>query len=150
MNNWTGILALGCVFTSAYGWIGQWLYTETEFLLSDGQPLIDPIVKNALVRQFKAGRGGLWWQPFICYLCLKLTIKIPEQCHWRQFGAFANFEQISHIILAFSLLALNFTPCCSVSIPKHLFFNFLLFLLWMFVCLLLLLLLLLFFFLGGG
>ena len=38
----------------------------------------------------------------------KLTIKTPERGQWRRSGIFiANFEQFSHIVLVFSLLALN-------------------------------------------
>ena len=38
----------------------------------------------------------------------KLTIKTPEQVHWRRSGVFiVNFEQISHIVLVSRLLTLN-------------------------------------------
>ena len=40
-----------------------------------------------------------------CEICSKLTIKIPERCHWRRSGILiVNFEQIS--------------PCSSVSLVK--------------------------------
>ena len=35
----------------------------------------------------------------------KLTIKLPEWCHWGDF--IVNFEHISHLILLFLLLTLN-------------------------------------------
>ena len=41
-------------------------------------------------------------------ICSKLTIKTPEQRHWRHFGIFiVNFEDISHLVLVFLLLTLN-------------------------------------------
>ena len=40
-----------------------------------------------------------------CEICPKLTIKIPEQRHWRVFTV--NFENISHLILVYLLLNLN-------------------------------------------
>ena len=40
-----------------------------------------------------------------CEICLKLTIKIPEQRQWRRSGVFIfNFEYISHHVLVFLLL----------------------------------------------
>ena len=43
-----------------------------------------------------------------CEICSKLTIKAPEQRHWRHFGVFTvNFEYISHLILVLSLLTLS-------------------------------------------
>ena len=43
-----------------------------------------------------------------CEICSKLTIKAPEQCHWRCSGAFiVNFEHISYLVLVFLLLILN-------------------------------------------
>ena len=43
-----------------------------------------------------------------CGICLKLTIKTPEQCHWRRSGVFiVNFKHISHFFLVFLLLTLN-------------------------------------------
>ena len=37
--------------------------------------------------------------------CSKLTIKTPEQRHWRRSGAFiVNFEHISHFVLVFLLI----------------------------------------------
>ena len=35
----------------------------------------------------------------LCGICSKLTIKTPEQCHWRSSVLIVNFEQISHIVL---------------------------------------------------
>ena len=44
----------------------------------------------------------------MCEICWKLTIKTPERRHWRRSGVFfANFEQISHIVLVFPWLTLN-------------------------------------------
>ena len=43
-----------------------------------------------------------------CEICSKLTIKTPEQRHWRRSGVFiVNFEHISHLALVFLLLTLN-------------------------------------------
>ena len=43
-----------------------------------------------------------------CEICLKLTIKAPEQRHWCRFGVFiVNFEHISHLVLVFLILTLN-------------------------------------------
>ena len=41
-------------------------------------------------------------------ICSKLTIKTPEQRHWRRYGVFiVNFEHISHFFLVLLLLTLN-------------------------------------------
>ena len=46
--------------------------------------------------------------PVKCEICLKLTIKTPEQRHWHRSDVFiVNFEQISDVVLVFPLLALN-------------------------------------------
>ena len=43
-----------------------------------------------------------------CEICSKLTLKTPEQLHWRRSGVLiANNEHISHLFLAFLLLNLN-------------------------------------------
>ena len=43
-----------------------------------------------------------------CKICSKLTIKTPEQRHWRRSGDFVvNFEHISHLVLVFLLLTFN-------------------------------------------
>ena len=43
-----------------------------------------------------------------CELCSKITIKTPEQLHWRRSGVFiVNFEHISHLVLVFLLLTLT-------------------------------------------
>ena len=43
-----------------------------------------------------------------CEICSKLTIKIPEQCHWRRSGIFiVNFEHISHLVLVFLSLTIS-------------------------------------------
>ena len=43
-----------------------------------------------------------------CEICSKLTIKIPERCHWRRSGILiANFGHILHLVLVFLLLTLN-------------------------------------------
>ena len=43
-----------------------------------------------------------------CEICSKLTVKTPERRHWRHSGVFVvNFEQISHPVLVFLLLALK-------------------------------------------
>ena len=44
----------------------------------------------------------------MCEICSKLTIKTPELCQQRCFGAFIfNFEHIFHLPLVFPLLTLN-------------------------------------------
>ena len=47
----------------------------------------------------------------ISKICSKLTIKTPERYHWCRAGVFnvitVNFEQISHIVLVFTLLNLK-------------------------------------------
>ena len=40
-------------------------------------------------------------------ICSKSTIKTPEQIYWRRSGVFTNSEQISHMVLVFTLLTLN-------------------------------------------
>ena len=41
-------------------------------------------------------------------ICLKLTIKTPEQRHWRGSGVFiVSFDHISHLVLVFLLLTLS-------------------------------------------
>ena len=43
-----------------------------------------------------------------CKTCSKLTIKTPEQRHWRRSGVFIeNFEHISYLAVVFLLLTLN-------------------------------------------
>ena len=43
-----------------------------------------------------------------CEICLRLTIKTPEQYHWRRSGiVIVNFENISHLALVFLFLTLN-------------------------------------------
>ena len=43
-----------------------------------------------------------------CEICSKLTIKIPEQRHWRRSGILiVNFEYTSHPVLVFLLLTLS-------------------------------------------
>ena len=44
----------------------------------------------------------------MCEICSKLTIETLERRQLRRSGVFiVNFEQISHIILAYPLLTLN-------------------------------------------
>ena len=45
----------------------------------------------------------------MCEICSKLTTKETQEWRqWRRSGVFiVNFEHISHIVLVFSLLALN-------------------------------------------
>ena len=44
----------------------------------------------------------------VCKICLKLTIKTPEQRQWRCSGVLiVNFEHISHLVLVFLLLTLS-------------------------------------------
>ena len=44
----------------------------------------------------------------VCEIFSKLTIKTPEQCHWRRSGVFiVNFEQMSYIVIIFPLFTLN-------------------------------------------
>ena len=43
-----------------------------------------------------------------CEICSKLTMRIPEQRHWRPSAIFiVNFEHISHLVLVFLLLTLS-------------------------------------------
>ena len=43
-----------------------------------------------------------------CGICSKLTIKSPEQTHWRRSSVFiGDSEHISHIVLVFLLLTLS-------------------------------------------
>ena len=43
-----------------------------------------------------------------CEICSYLTLKTPEQRHWRHSGVFiVNFEHISHLVQVFLLLTLN-------------------------------------------
>ena len=43
-----------------------------------------------------------------CEICLKSTIKTPEQRHWRRYDVFiVNSEHISHLALVFLLLNLS-------------------------------------------
>ena len=43
-----------------------------------------------------------------CDICSKLTIKIPEWCHWCCSDIFiVKFEHISHLVLVFLLLTLS-------------------------------------------
>ena len=39
-----------------------------------------------------------------CEICSKLTIKIPEQSHWRSGISIVNFEQISNLAQMFSIV----------------------------------------------
>ena len=42
-------------------------------------------------------------------ICLKLTIKTPQQSHSRRSGVFiVNFEHISHLVLCSSVSFVNF------------------------------------------
>ena len=44
----------------------------------------------------------------MCKICSKLTIKAPEQRHWRCSGVFiVNFEHISHFFLVCLLITLT-------------------------------------------
>ena len=44
----------------------------------------------------------------MCQICSKLAVKIPERRHWRHSSiSTVNFQQNSHIVLVFPLLALN-------------------------------------------
>ena len=68
-------------------------------------------------------QGKTWWHILVgiymfkvnnrntrpsCEICSKLTIKTPEQRHWRCSGVFiVNFEYISHLALVFLLLTLR-------------------------------------------
>ena len=43
-----------------------------------------------------------------CELCLKLTIKTPQQRQWSRSGVFIiNFEHTSHFVVVFPLLTSN-------------------------------------------
>ena len=57
-----------------------------------------------------------------CEICSKLTIKTPEWRYWRRFGIFiVNFEQISHIVVVFSLLALNKQMSAGKALSMYIF-----------------------------
>ena len=46
-------------------------------------------------------------------ICLKLTIKAPERCHWCRSGVFiVNFEHISYLNLVFLLITLGRSRFC--------------------------------------
>ena len=52
-------------------------------------------------------------------MCSKLTIKTPEQHHWRRSGIFiVNFEHISHLVLVFLLLTLNIQLSAGPNVMK--------------------------------
>ena len=56
---------------------------------------------------FKVNNRNSWKRCEI-QICLKLTIKTPEQRQWRRSGVFiVNFEDISHLFLVFLLLTLS-------------------------------------------
>ena len=53
-------------------------------------------------------------------MCSKLTIKAPEQHHWRRSGIFiVNFEHISHLVLVFLLLTLNIQLSAGPNVMKE-------------------------------
>ena len=55
-----------------------------------------------------------------CAICLKLTIKTPEQHHWPRSGVFnINFEHISHLVLVFLLLTLNIQLSTGQAFRPH-------------------------------
>ena len=55
-----------------------------------------------------------------CEICLKLTIKTPEQRHWRRSGVFTvNFEHISHLFLLFLSLTLKKKNCSWDYLTKN-------------------------------
>ena len=57
-----------------------------------------------------------------CEICSKLTIKTPEWRYWRRFGIFiVNFEQISHIVVVFSLLTLNKQMSAGKALSMYIF-----------------------------
>ena len=64
-----------------------------------------PVLGQAAIYLFKVNN---WNRRTMCEIYLKLTINTEEPCHWHDSGVFVvNFEQISHIVLLFPLLALN-------------------------------------------
>ena len=41
----------------------------------------------------------------MCEICSKLTVKTPEQRHWRRLGVFiVNFEHVSHLAHSVSIV----------------------------------------------
>ena len=68
----------------------QIIFNNTKFLTSND------FAGNCM---FKVNNRNFWTR---CEICLKLTIKIPERCHWRRSGVFIfNFERIFHLVLVF-------------------------------------------------
>ena len=60
-----------------------------------------------------------------CEICLKLTIKTPEQRQLRLSGVFiVNSEHISHLILMFLLLSLNMQLPAGRVLLKGMFASF--------------------------
>ena len=56
----------------------------------------------------------------MCEVCLKVTIKTLEQCHWGSSGIFiGNFEQISQVVLLFLLLTLKCRKYVDPNIPQY-------------------------------
>ena len=87
-------------------------------------PLLSIIMLETISREIRISRRTALSQPAFtclkliearstrtrCEICSKLTMKIPERCHWRPgifIVNFVNFEHISHLVLVFLLLILN-------------------------------------------
>ena len=99
--------------------LGEMVRTFNLFWLCwHQQVFFDCSWKHILVTCFLTAIISATSQPtFTCYkfnnrnnrtkheLCSELTIKTPEQCHWRCCGVFiVNFQHISHLVLVFLLL----------------------------------------------
>ena len=83
------------------------------FLLLETQKIL---IYTTTAKLLKANPAGIIYRLKVnkrntrirCEICSKLTIKIPERCHWRRSGIFiVNFKHISHIVLVLLLLTLN-------------------------------------------
>ena len=84
-------------------------------------PLLSIIMLETISREIRISRRTALSQPAVtclkliearstrtrCEICSKLTMKIPERCHWRPGIFIVNFEHISHLVLVFLLLILN-------------------------------------------
>ena len=55
-----------------------------------------------LLSQYLLVQSHPWKYQMNVLICWKLTINIPERCHWRRSGDFTvNFKHISHLALVF-------------------------------------------------
>ena len=73
-------------------------YLWSELLRQEHSDPVGSYMVNVNIRSTRAR----------CEICSKLTIKTPEQRHWRCSCVFiVNFEYISHLVLVFRLLTLS-------------------------------------------